>query len=333
MHCNNDIYTGVWVFAEQRERCLENVTLELLGKAREFADKKNEELISILIGEDMEGSAKELIYYGADKVLLVDSPQMTNYNTINYAKTVSSLVKEYKPSILLLGATTQGRDLAPRVMAQLDTGLTADCLDLEINAEGLLVQTKPSYGGNIMCKIVCPEKRPQMATVRPKVFSIPKRDETRQGEIKKVEAVIGDNELVRIVKRIKTEASGPKIEEADIIVAGGRGLENQENLKLIEELARVLGGAIGVTRPLVDEGWVTAAYQIGQSGKTVKPKLIITCGISGAVQFSVGMQTADCIIAINKDTDAPIFSIANFGIVGEVEEVLPVLIKKFKELM
>lgn len=325
-------YKGVWVFAEQREGKLMNVTLELLGKAGEFAREEGVKLTAILLGSGVERLAPELIYHGAGEVILVDSPVLAKYSTIPYATALADLVNEYKPSIFLFGATALGRDLAPRVMAKLKTGLTADCLDLQLDEKGLLVQTKPSYGGNVMCKIVCPKRRPQMATVRPKVFPIPARDESRRGSIIKKDLQVREDERYRITGS-KPEMPESKIEEADIIVVGGRGLEKKENLALIQELAEVLGGSVGCTRPLADEGWLPAFCQIGQSGKTVKPKLIIACGVSGAVQFNAGIQGSDCIVAINRDPNAPIFSIANYGITGNVEEVLPVLIRKFKECL
>lgn len=328
---SNTETNGIWIFAELQQNKLANVSLELLGKAKEFTQKQGSKLTALLLGNEVKDLAQELIYYGADRVIMLDSPVLAEYKTRTYAQAIAGLAKDEKPSIMLFGATSLGRDLAPRVMAKLETGLTADCLDLDLDENGVLVQTKPSYGGNIMCKIVCPENRPQMATVRPKVFSVPMRDEKRTGEIVCPNIAIEDDIYMSFVSRIQAEIEGPNIEEAEIIVAGGRGLETEENFKLIEELARVLGGCIGVSRPLVDAGWAPHYLQIGQSGKTVKPKLIITVGISGAVQFSVGMQKADCIVAINKDPDAPIFSIANYGIVGKTEDVLPVLIKKFRQ--
>lgn len=322
---------GIWVFAEIQKNKLANVSLELVGKAKEFTQKQGGRLTAVLLGHDIRGLTQELIYYGVDRVVLVDSPVLAEYKTRVYAQAIADLAKNEEPSILLFGATSLGRDLAPRVMAKLETGLTADCLDLDLDENGILVQTKPSYGGNIMCQIICPETRPQMATVRPKVFPIPPRDEKRSGEIVCPNITLEDDSKVSFVSRIQAELEGPNIEEAEIIVAGGRGLETEENFKLIEELAKVLGGCVGVSRPLVDAGWAPHYLQIGQSGKTVKPKLIITVGISGAVQFSVGIQKADCIVAINKDPDASIFSIANYGIVGKTEDVLPVLIKKFQQ--
>lgn len=331
---NSSEYKGIWVFAEQRDGVIANVTFELLGKCREFADKLGQKLSAVLIGENLEDTAHELIYFGADEVILADSPVFFKYRTNPYTDILVELVNEYKPSMIIYGATSVGRDLAPRVAARLKTGLTADCLDLEVDDNGLLIQTKPSYGGNIMCKIICPNHRPQMTTVRPKVFPMPERDSSRTGEIIRKKVNIKEEDIpFKIIETFKEELKGPKIEEADVIVAGGRGLETKENLKLIKELADVLGGTIGVTRPLVDEGWLPPYYQIGQSGKTVKPKLIITCGVSGAVQFTVGMQSADVIVAIDKNPDAAIFNVATYGIVGRVEEILPELIKKFKVML
>lgn len=321
---------GIWVFAEQEQGILAGVSLELLGKGRDFAQKTGNDLTAILLGSNVNDLAQELIYYGADRVMLFDSPVFSAYKTCPYAEAIASLAKEEQPSIILMGATSLGRDLAPRVMAKLGTGLTADCLDLHLDENGVLVQTKPSYGGNIMCRIVCPVSRPQMATVRPKVFPVPERDPKRSGKVILVETKVQDDERIEVIGREQILNEGPNIEEAEIIVAGGRGVENEDCFKLLEELAEVLGGTVGVSRPLVDVGWAPHNLQIGQSGKTVRPKLIITCGISGAVQFNVGMQKADCIVAINKDPDAPIFGIANYGIVGSVEDTLPALIKHFK---
>ena len=328
-------YTGVWVFAEQREGKLQPVGLELLGEGRKLADILGEELDAVLFGQDMESSTQELIAYGADKVYLVSDEKLHRYQCGLYTGLLTDLIKERKPEIVLFGATTLGRSLAPRVAARLRTGLTADCTGLEIDKETrLLRQTRPAFGGNIMATILCPHHRPQMSTVRPKVMKKPSPDSSRKGEIIKIEAKVDEGDIVsRVLDIIREETKVVDLQEAEIIVSGGRGIGKAENFKLIEELAEVLGGAVGASRATVDAGWIPSYHQVGQTGKTVQPKIYIACGISGAIQHQVGMRSSDTIIAINKDPNAPIFNIATYGIVGDLFQVVPLLTRKFKEIL
>ncbi len=328
-------YAGVWVFAEQREGKLQPVGLELLGEGRRLADTLGEELAAVIFGRDMESSARELIAYGADKVYLVSHEKLHRYECGVYTKVLTDLIKEQKPEIFLFGATTLGRSLAPRVATRLRTGLTADCTGLEIDKEKrLLRQTRPAFGGNIMATILCPAHRPQMATVRPKVMKKLSPDSSRKGEIIKVGADINEEDITtRILDLIREETKVVDLQEAEIVVSGGRGLGKAENFKLIEELAEVLGGAVGASRATVDAGWIPSYHQVGQTGKTVQPKIYIACGISGAIQHQVGMRSSDIIIAINKDPGAPIFNIATYGIVGDLFRVVPLLTKKFQEAL
>ena len=328
---NLNDYKGIWIFAEQREGNIQEVTLEILGKAKEISLVNNEEVTAVLIGQDVKPLAQELIYYGADVVIVIEDELLKEYQTNVYTDILEKVVEKYKPSSLLLGATTIGRDLAPRLATRIHTGLSADCIDLEMDKDGLLIQTKPSFGGNIMVEIMCPNHRPQMATVRPKVLPTPEKDTSRDGQIVIENMEIDDtNMLTSIIKRVKENIETEKIEEADIIVAGGRGIQCKENFAMLEELAKVLGGVVGCTRPPANEGWLSEKNQVGQSGKTVAPKLLICCGISGAVQFTVGMENSEVVIAINRDPSAPIFSYADYGIVGDCNEVVPILTEKLK---
>lgn len=325
-------YKGVWVISEQREGKLMGVSLELLGEGRTLAEKLGVDLSTVLLGSGLDHLAGELISAGADRVYLVDNPVLKDYQGDAYTKVLTDLVEERKPEIILMGATMIGRALAPRVAARLETGLTADCTALDVDGEGRLLQTRPALGGNIMATIICPDHRPQMATVRPKVFKKPDLDLTREGEVVKLQPRINKADMkTRILEIVKEMKGEINIAEADIIVSGGRGLGGPENFKLVEELAAALGGAVGASRAAVDAGWISSYHQVGQTGKTVSPKLYIACGISGAIQHLAGMQSSDCIVAINRDPAAPIFDIATYGIVGNLFEVLPLLTAKLKE--
>jgi electron transfer flavoprotein alpha subunit len=322
---------GVWVIAEQKNNKIQPVTFELLNKAKELAGDLDVELTSVLLGSDVKEEANCLIYRGADKVIIVEENILTHYQSAPYSQVIAELIKKYKPEIILAGATTIGRSLVPRLAIKLNTGLTADCTALEIDKKGkLLLQTRPAFGGNIMATIMCKNHRPQMATVRHKVFAEAKEDTSRKGQIveEKIEPQFlkTDIHLKDIVEEIEDTIN---ITEADIIVAAGRGLGSKENLPLVEDLAKVLGGAMGASRAVVDAGWIPYSHQVGQTGRTVCPKLYIACGISGQIQHLVGMQSSDVIIAINKDPDAPIFKVANYGIVGDVLKILPALTKAF----
>ena len=328
----DDSYRGVWVFAEQRDGRVKSVAYELLSKGRELTDTLKTELCAICFGHNID-ELSEMIAYGADKVYLVDNPALANHQDDLYTRELVELIQQYKPAIVIAGATSLGRSFIPRVAAILKTGLTADCTGLEIdNKTGLLLQTRPTFGGNIMATIICHTKRPQMSTVRPRVFKKNIPDKKRKGQTIKVDfnskRITSTTKLLSFIEDI-TEAV--KLEDADIIVAGGRGLGKAENFQLLEELAKVMGAALGSSRPPVDDGWIPYSHQVGQTGKTVCPKLYITCGISGAVQHLVGMQTSDIIVAINDDPNAPIFEVATYGIVGDLFQVVPMMIDKLKK--
>jgi caffeyl-CoA reductase-Etf complex subunit CarE len=327
-------YKNIWVFAEQYEGDVHPVALELLGEGKKLAHDLGVELCAVLLGDaNVEKETKELIAYGADKVYLAIAPELKDYTTLPYASVISDMIKQYKPEIVLFGATTTGRDLAARIAARINAGLTADCTGLAINkADRLIEQTRPAFGGNIMATITCKNHRPQMSTVRPKVFKKAAPDTSRKGEVIKVSPKIKQEDLlVKVVEIIKDSTVKVNLSEAEIIVSGGRGLGDGANFKLIEELAAVIGGAVGASRATVDAGWISSHHQVGQTGKTVCPKLYIAVGISGAIQHLAGMQSSDMIVAINKDPDAPIFKVASYGIVGDLFEIVPKLTKKLKE--
>ena len=328
----SDSHHGIWVFAEQQDGQLKSVDYELLAKGRELSDTLKTELCAVCFGHNI-SEVEQLIAYGADKVYLIDNPALANQQEELYTRELVRLIQEHKPEIVLAGATSLGRSFIPRVAAILRTGLTADCTELEIETEKrLLLQTRPAFGGNIMATIICEARRPQMATVRPRVFKKNTPDTKRKGEIIKVdfnkEGITSRTKLLNFVEDLTEKV---KIEDTDIIVSGGRGLGKAENFQLIEELAAVMGAAVGSSRPPVDDGWIPYSHQVGQTGKTVCPKLYIACGISGAVQHLAGMQTSDTIVAINSDPDAPIFEVATYGIVGDLFQVVPMLIAKLKE--
>lgn len=322
-------YRDVWVFIEQREGRIANVSLELLGEGRKIADKLGVKLKGILLGNKIEALAKDVVKYGADHVMYVDDKFLDIYSTEVYTRVISELVNKRKPEIILLGATTIGRDLAPRLAVRLKTGLTADCTSLDIEEEtGNLLMARPAFGGNLMATIVCEKHRPQMSTVRPGVMEKATLDENRSGKVEKINFKLEEEDkkalVIDIIKKKKKEVA---LEEANIIVSGGRGLGDKEGFELLKELADKLEGEVGASRGAVDSGWIDSEHQVGQTGKAVRPKLYIACGISGAVQHLAGMKESDCIVAINKDKDAPIFQIAHYGIVGDLYEVIPFIIK------
>jgi electron transfer flavoprotein alpha subunit len=330
----SDGYEGVWIFAEQRNSKIASVVLELLGEGRKLADKLGVDLSAVVFGENIESSAKELVRYGADKIYIVDDPVLKDFNDEIYSEILTDLIQEHKPEVVLCGATAIGRSFIPKVSARLKTGLTADCTGLDIdNEKRCLLQTRPAFGGNIMATIICPDERPQMATVRHKVMKKALYDPNRKGEIiKKSFNGLSMDLRSKVIETVEEIGDMVNITEADIIVSGGRGLQEPKNFRLIEELAKTLGGAVGASRASVDAGWIPYAHQVGQTGKTVCPKLYIACGISGAVQHLVGMQSSDVIVAINIDKDAPIFDVATFGIVGDLFKVIPEFVKRFREL-
>jgi electron transfer flavoprotein alpha subunit len=328
-------YKGVWVFIEHDRGHVHSVSWELVGEARKLADQLGCQVSAVLLGggdESLEKFAAESFTFGADKAYLIKDPVLKGYRNEPFTKGLTDLVNKYQPEILLLGATSMGRDLAGSVATTLLTGLTADCTELRIDpATKALAATRPTFGGSLYCTIMTLAYRPQMATVRPRVMLMPQADARRSGEI--VYATLGLVETQVVTKLLDfiADAQSNKINlpYADVIVSGGKGLKNPENFKLVFELARVLGGEVGSTRPCVQAGWVEAERQVGQTGKTVRPKLYIAAGISGAVQHRVGMESSDVIIAINTDANAPIFDIAHYGIVGNAMQVLPALTQAF----
>lgn len=325
-------YKNVWVFGEQREGDLNSVVHELVGQGRRLANKLKENLSVILPGYQNIAQAKELINYGVDKVYLIDKKELAEYNDEYYTYVMAELIKKYKPSIVLMGATTIGRSLGPRVAARIKTGLTADCTGLDIDDKSkILLQTRPAFGGNIMATIICKNHRPQIATVRPGVMKAAEKRENYEGIISKedidLSKVILKTEVIDIVREIEDSIN---IAEADIIVSGGRGVGSGENFNLIRELADTLGGAVGASRAAVDSGWISHDHQVGQTGTTVAPRIYIACGISGAVQHLVGMKSSDIIIAINKDPGASIFNYATYGLVGDLFKIIPLLIEQLK---
>ena len=320
-------YNGVWVFAEQREGHLEKVSLELLGEGRKIADKLGVKLTALLLGSGIKDLGKGLRNHGADEVLVVDNKELEHYTTDGYTKVICDLVNKRKPGILFIGATFIGRDLGPRVAARLETGLTADCTSLDVDiTNGNLLATRPAFGGNLMATIVCPDHRPQMATVRPGVFE-KLEEEEKEGGVEEIPVNLSSEDIrTKVLEIVKENKEIVDISEANFIVAGGRGMGSQENFKLLYELAGALGGVVAASRAAVDKGWLDKAYQVGQTGKTVRPNIYISCGISGAIQHVAGMQDSDLIIAVNKDESAPIMKIADYGIVGDIVKVIPQMI-------
>lgn len=326
-------YKGVWVFVEQRDGVISSVVFELLAKAEKLAKDLNTYVGAILLGYGISDKARELIHRGADKVFVIDSQVLQHYISENYTSAIAGLIGKYKPEIILAGATTTGRSLVSRIAVSIYAGLTADCTGLDIDKEKkILIQTRPAFGGNIMAQIICPNFRPQMATVRHKVMPESDNDPSRKGEIiKESFDVNNQDKRIKFLDFVKEAISTVNLAEADIIVSGGRGLGESGNFKLIEELAQSIGAAVGSSRACVDAGWISYSHQVGQTGMTVCPKIYFACGISGQIQHLVGMQSSKIIIAINKDADAPIFKVANYGIVGDLFKVIPLLTKKLKQ--
>ena len=308
---------NVWVFIEVVRGKIKGVSLELLGQGRKMADDLGEKLVAIIPGNEIEDFAKMAIHYSTD----------------GYTKAMCTLIKKYNPAVLLIGATNNGRDLGPRVSSRMQTGLTADCTELGVDSETRLVKwTRPAFGGNLMATILCPDHRPQIGTVRPGVFKKPEEDTGRKGEIIHETVEFGPDEIRTRIVEVITEAGGADVnlEEAEIIVSGGRGVGGPEGFEVLKELADEIGAQIGASRAAVDSGWISSLHQVGQTGKSVGPKIYIACGISGAIQHVAGMSSSDVIIAINKDPDAPIFNIADYGIVGDLFEIIPELTKRIR---
>ena len=330
-------YKGIWVFIEQKNGRVQSVSYELLGKAQELAKKLNTnvspaEVSGVLIGNKLEDQLDELIFCGADNIYLVEAPELANFQDEPYTNILVQLVRKYKPEILLCGATNIGRSLISRVAINIKAGLTADCTGLDIDPDKkILLQTRPAFGGNIMATIISPNYRPQMATVRHKVFTPMVADRKRKGKIIRESfdqaLYVSRTKLLDIIEEIESTVN---LSEADIIVSGGRGMAGAENFKLLEDLAHVLGAAVGSSRAAVDSGWMPYSHQVGQTGRTVGPKIYFACGISGQIQHLVGMQSSKIIVAINKDPEAPIFKVATYGIVGDLFQVVPALTQAFK---
>lgn len=322
-------YRDVWVFAEQREGALMPVVKELLGEGRKLADEIGCSLCSVLCGNHVEGLVDELFEYGADKVYLADHQELESYRTDAYTAVIHDAIKTYKPEIVLLGATHIGRDLGPCLAVRCNTGLTADCTKLEIDAvDKKIKQTRPAFGGNLMATIVCPNHRPQMSTVRPGVMEKAERQEGRKGEIIPLSVSFEKDDIrTRILEVVKEAGEAVSLTDAEIIVSGGMGLGGAEGFELLKKLADKLGGVVAASRAAVDAGWIDHSYQVGQTGTTVRPKLYFACGISGAIQHVAGMQNSEQIIAINKNPAAPIFEVADYGIVGDYNQVIPALIE------
>ncbi|MEW6523425.1 MAG: electron transfer flavoprotein subunit alpha [Bacillota bacterium] len=326
---------GVWVYVEHRRGQVAGVVYELLGEGAKLAAELGEELGAVILGDGIRPLAGDLVAHGAEVVYVADAPELADFRDEPYTAVMAAMVGQYQPAILLFGATSTGRSLAPRVAGRLRTGLTADCTGLSIDPETrLLVQTRPAFGGNIMARILCPNHRPQMATVRPKVMKRATREEGRQGRVVEVPVRPEDKAARTTVLELVPELTqAVNLEEADIIVSGGRGMQDPKNFRLIEDLARVLGGAVGASRAAVDAGWIPYSHQVGQTGKTVSPRVYIAVGISGAIQHLAGMQSSDIIVAINKNPDAPIFQVATYGLVGDLFEIVPALTAAFKKVL
>jgi len=343
-------HEGVWVFAEQTDGVLANVGLELLGKARQLADSLNETVSAVLVGSCVEGLCDRLARHGAEKIYLVEDDILADYRTIAYANVMENLVKEYKPSILLMGATALGRDLAPRVSRRVGSGLTADCTELSIDVDAgkseknspnikpstkpdtkILWQTRPAFGGNVMATIANRYSRPQMATVRPGVMEKNVVDNVNAEIIRVAPQLIESDIKTRVLEILKEPRTGSDITQANVIVAGGRGINGKEGFEMLEQLAALLDGEVACTRLIVEQGIMEQHAQVGQTGKTVRPEIYIACGISGAIQHRAGMMGARYIIAINNDPGAPIFDVANWGIVGDVHEIVPEMIAQLSK--
>lgn len=329
---NKDDYKGVWVFAEQRDGELMPVVAELLGEGKKLADSLGTELCSILLGENVSKLAEELKGYGAEKVYVADDKELASYRSDTYTKVILDAIEKHKPEIVLMGATHIGRDLGPCVAVKAETGLTADCTKLEIgDEEGNLHQTRPAFGGNLMATILCPYSRPQMATVRPGVMEAAEFDSSKKGEIISLDVELGENDLrAKVLEIVKSAKDQVSLADAEIIVAGGNGLGSAEGFELLEKLADKLGGVVAASRAAVDSGWIEHSRLIGQTGTTVRPKIYFACGISGAIQHLSGMDGSEYIIAINKNKNAPIFKVADYGLVGDLYQIIPEIIAELE---
>ncbi|MCP8330585.1 electron transfer flavoprotein subunit alpha/FixB family protein [Clostridioides difficile] len=326
---NLNDYNGVWVIGEQREGKINPVTIELIGEGRKLADQLGKELAVVIAGYEVEKEVKELLHYSVDKVYYINDPLLKDFTTDGYSISIANLIERKKPEVVLVGATSIGRDIAPRIAGKVGTGLTADCTKLEIDStDNKLLQTRPAFGGNLMATIVCPQNRPQMSTVRPGVMAKAVRNESETGILEVVTPELTEKMIrTRLVEILPQEKKSVNLTDARIIVSGGRGLKRAEGFELIKELADKLGAEIGASRAAVDSGWIEHSHQVGQTGTTVRPELYIACGISGAIQHLAGMSDSKYIVAINKDAKAPIFSICDYGIVGDLYEIIPEMIE------
>ncbi len=336
-------YKGVYVFAQQVDNVINSIAFELIGKGKDLAEALGTQVTAVLVGSGVKNLADELAEYGADKVIVVDDPELKEYRTEPYAHALSSVIEKYKPEIMLVGATAIGRDLGPRVSARIHTGLTADCTQLEIGdfpinplpgketKHNQLLMTRPAFGGNTIATIACPDFRPQMATVRPGVMQKRERQAGVKANVEEFNpGFTPDNKYVEILEIVKAVTDTVDIMDAKILVSGGRGVGSAENFKLLEDLAEAIGGTVSCSRAVVDAGWKPKDLQVGQTGKTVRPHVYFAIGISGAIQHIAGMEESDIIVAINKDETAPIFSVADYGVVGDLNKILPVLTEQIK---
>ena len=336
-------YKGVYVFAQQVDNVINSIAFELIGKGKDLAEALDTQVTAVLVGSNVRDLADELAEYGADKVIVVDDPELKEYRTEPYAHALSSVIEKYKPEIMLVGATAIGRDLGPRVSARIHTGLTADCTQLEIGdfpinpvpgketKHNQLLMTRPAFGGNTIATIACPDFRPQMATVRPGVMQKRARQAGVKANVEEFNpGFTPDNKYVEILEIVKAVTDTVDIMDAKILVSGGRGVCSAENFKLLEDLAEAIGGTVSCSRAVVDAGWKPKDLQVGQTGKTVRPHVYFAIGISGAIQHLAGMEESDIIVAINKDDTAPIFSVADYGVVGDLNKILPVLTEQIK---
>jgi len=326
------MFKDVYVFIEQREGVIQNVALELLGKARVLADTLNEKVVGILLGHNITDKAQDLIACGADKIICADDESLKDYVTEPYTQAITQIIKEKNPSAILIGATTIGRDLGPRISARVSTGLTADCTSLEVGENRDLLMTRPAFGGNVMATIVCQDHRPQMSTVRPGVMKAFEKDASRTGEVETITINFDKSKFrVRLVETVKETKDLVDITEANVLISGGRGVGNQEGFDKLKDLAQVLNAEVSASRAMVDSGLINHDRQVGQTGKTVRPDLYFAMGISGAIQHLAGMEESELIIAINKDKDAPIFQTADLGIVGDIKAIVPMLTERLKK--
>lgn len=341
---NLEAYKGVFVFAQQVDNVISNIAYELIGKGKELAKDLGVEVTAVLVGSDVKGLADQLAEYGADKVIVVDDPELKEYRTEPYTHAIASVIKEFKPEIFLIGATAIGRDLGPRVCARIHTGLTADCTKLDIGdfpmnpvpgretKHNQLLMTRPAFGGNTIATIACPDFRPQMATVRPGVMQKAPKEAGKKAVVTEFNpGFTKNNKYVDILEVVKAVSSTVDIMDAKILVSGGRGVGSPENFKILDDLAEAIGGTVSCSRAVVDAGWKPKDLQVGQTGKTVRPNVYFAIGISGAIQHLAGMEESDIIVAINKDESAPIFDVADYGVVGDLNKIVPMLTEKIKE--